>query len=97
MPDHMHLIIFPIKPIGYCMQEFKKSAARLINQRRGIVGRKIWLDEYHERVIRDDREYAEKVSYIWRNPVKQKLCSTPGEYPYSSASPLVFTDRDKFY
>lgn len=45
MPDHVHLIALPNKPLGYCMQEFKKSVARLLNRHQKVRGRKIWLGE----------------------------------------------------
>jgi putative transposase len=96
MPDHVHLIVFPIKPLGYCLQEFKKSVARLLNRKQDTIGRKIWLDEYHERAIRDEREYRSKCEYIWNNPVKEGLAGTPELFAYSSANPLRNTDRDKF-
>ena len=96
MPDHVHLIVFPVKPLGYCLQEFKKSVARLLNIHEGKQGRKIWLDEYHERAIRDDREYRSKCEYIWNNPVKEGLSETPEIFSFSSANPLRETDRDKF-
>ncbi|TKJ40810.1 hypothetical protein CEE37_07550 [candidate division LCP-89 bacterium B3_LCP] len=96
MPDHVHLIVLPLKSLGYCMQEFKKSVARLINRSQGISGRKIWLDEYHERAIRDESEYCSKCDYIWNNPVKEGLTETPELFAYSSANPQRMTDRDKF-
>jgi len=96
MPDHVHLIVLPNKPLGYCLQEFKKSVARLLNRHQGISGRKIWLDEYYERSIRDEREYRSKCEYIWNNPVKAGLAETPEFFPFSSANSLWNTDRDKF-
>ena len=97
MPDHVHLIIFPFKTMGYCMQEFKKSCSRLINWKKGIRGVKIWLDEYHARVILNEKEYQAKVEYIWWNPVKAGLVKSPEEWKFSSANPLCITDREKFY
>ena len=96
MPDHVHLLIFPIKKIGYCLQEFKKSVSRIINWQKGVKGLKVWLDEYHARVILSDDEYSRKVDYIWWNPVKKHLVSEPSRYEFSSANPKFVTDREKF-
>lgn len=97
MPDHVHLIISPQKSVGYCLQEFKKSTARLINICDHIRDRKIWMEEYYERVIRDDREYSETLDYIWYNPVKKGIVLHPEDFPFSSANPVFETDRAKFY
>ncbi len=97
MPDHVHLIVLPIKPLGYGMQEFKKSVARLINWKGDARGGKIWLDEYHSRVILDAREYANEVQYVWWNPVKAGLVLQPEDFAFSSANPNRKTDREKFY
>jgi putative transposase len=97
MPEHVHLLVLPVRPLGYCMQEFKKSTARLINRRRGHSGVKIWLDEYHARIGLNEKEYAAKVDYIWWNPVKRRLVETPQAWLYSSAHPSRQTDRSRFY
>lgn len=97
MPDHVHILTKPMKPLGYGMQEFKKSVARLMNRKEKVKGRKIWLDEYHARVILGELEYSRKVEYIHWNPVKARLVAEPQDYLYSSATPVRSTDRHLFY
>ena len=98
MPDHVHLLIKPISTLGYCLQEFKKSSARLINLNENIQGRKIWMNEYYDHIIRNEQEYLEKVNYIWLNPVKKNLCETAIAYTFSSANPAIGeTDRSLFW
>ena len=79
------------------MQEFKKSVAGIINRQEKAIGRKFWLDEYYERIIRDEKEYQNDLDYIWLNPVKKRFVETPGDYGFSSANPTVKTDREMFY
>jgi len=97
MPDHVHLIDLPIQSLSYCMQEFKKSVAGIINRREKVIGCKFWLDEYYERTIRNDEEYSKIVEYIWWNPVKVGLAKAPHDCKFSSSNPLRQTDREKFY
>jgi len=47
--------------------------------------REIWQKGNKEHRIRDTRDYAKHVEYIWMNPVKAGYVQSPEEYFYSSA------------
>jgi hypothetical protein len=52
-----------------------------------ILGRKgaFWLEEYFDRVIRDEIHYGKIVEYIEQNPVKAGRCSEAAECKFGSA------------
>ncbi len=82
MPDHVHLIIQPLpikesNPIEYpalgmILRGIKGSSARDINALLGTTG-SVWQDERFDRIIRNEKEFAEKYRYILYNPVKAGL------------------------
>ena len=43
---------------------------------------KIWQDENHDHLIRNEKDYFEKLQYILYNAVKNGLAASPFEYPW---------------
>ncbi len=88
MPDHVHLILTPLKrddewwPLQEIIHSIKSYTAHEIQKRRVASG-PLWQDEYHDRIIRDAREYDETLRYVQNNPVEARLAEKPGLYPYT--------------
>jgi putative DNA methylase len=57
----------------------KKANATL--NRRG----EFWQREYFDRLIRNEKHFADAITYIHNNPVKAGLCNNPGDWQFSSA------------
>ena len=89
MPDHLHLLILPTgqTEVPFIMQEIKKSSARLINMAGSRTGR-LWMDEYYDYVIRNEKDLMEKLRSVHNNPVKKGLAENEEDYPFSSANPI---------
>jgi len=49
---------------------FKSLPTRLRNKSKGITGRKIWQDSFHEHIIRNEQAYFKIWKYIGENPIK---------------------------
>ena len=88
MPDHVHVLAHPLPSgnvawhsLGEILHSVKSFTAHEINKRRNSKG-SIWLDEYFDRLLRNEAEYQEKLSYIKDNPVKEGLAPTPEEYSF---------------
>jgi YbgC/YbaW family acyl-CoA thioester hydrolase len=81
MPDHVHLLLIPKEPysLSRIMKGIKGVTARKINLARGTAG-KIWQDECWDRIVRDDKEFEEKLQYMADNPVKAGLATSIEEY-----------------
>lgn len=88
MPDHAHLILQPRKKsdsawfdLSLILKGIKGSSARSINKLLGTKGT-VWQDESYDRILRDEKEYWEKVNYMLWNPVKAGLTDDPYKYPH---------------
>jgi putative transposase len=92
MPDHFHLIITPTGiTLERAIQFVKGGFSFQLN--KGLkVKREVWQSSFMDRRVRDSLEYERFKDYIWQNPVKRRLASTPEEYPYSSANPVFKLD-----
>jgi REP element-mobilizing transposase RayT len=61
------------RSLGALVAGFKSSTTRRINLLRNSPGAAVWQRNYHERVIRNDRELAAISEYILSNPLKAVL------------------------
>jgi len=52
------------------VRTFKSAVAKRINNVRRTPGARVWQDDYHDRIIRDDRELDRARKYIVDNPHK---------------------------
>lgn len=57
----------------------------------------VWQKEYYEYVIRDEKDFIEKLDYIHNNPVKKGLVKDPGKYEFSSYHQLYGELRERVY
>jgi len=51
----------------------------------GRTGKSFWQEEYFDRIVRSETEFAQIRRYIEWNPVKAALVANPEEFPWSSA------------
>lgn len=72
MPDHVHMILKLKKEnkrkLGWIVGMFKSEITREINKIDGIEGRKIFLRNYYERIIRNEADLNRIRKYIRDNP-----------------------------
>ena len=47
---------------------FKATTTRLINEARATPGQRVWQRNYHDRIIRNEREFLAIRRYIYDNP-----------------------------
>jgi len=85
MPDHFHWIIQPsIKDdISIIMNKIKGHSSFAINKHLGRKGQ-LWQKDYYDHVIRNGKDFEEKIKYIHKNPYNAGLVDTLEKYPYSS-------------
>jgi REP element-mobilizing transposase RayT len=81
MPDHVHLILKPLRgfTLSRIMKGIKGVAARRLNQHRKTSGQ-VWQDESWDRILRDAREFEEKLQYMYNNPLKAGLATDGSLY-----------------
>jgi REP element-mobilizing transposase RayT len=74
----------PVQPVEYhslaqITHSIKSYSANRIQR---LLNRKgsIWQDESYDRILRDEKEYLEKMNYIMNNPLKAGLVEKPEDY-----------------
>lgn len=83
MPNHIHMILVIATDDGRAMRA--PTIATVINQMKGYVTKKIgfslWQKLYHDRIIRDTKDYLQIWEYIDTNSLKwEEDCFYENEY-----------------
>lgn len=83
MPNHIHLLIEILgdHTMSDIMHSLRSYTANEINRLLGRSGT-LWMPEYYDRYIRDQRHYEIATNYILNNPVKAGLAQRPEEWPW---------------
>jgi REP element-mobilizing transposase RayT len=74
MPNHVHALFVqnPEWPLEKLIRSWKGFTARQINKLLGRSGN-FWQRDYFDRLVRDEKHFANCVRYIRRNPEKASL------------------------
>jgi putative transposase len=85
MPNHVHVMIQEYEgyPLAVVIKRWKGVSGMQINRLVGREGR-LWMPDYHDRLIRDENHFYDARAYIRNNPVKARLCENPEDWAYSS-------------
>jgi putative transposase len=88
MPDHCHFLLTPARSLSLerVLQLIKGGFSHEV-YRQLLRKVEIWQRSFTNQHVRTAEEYTEFRRYIHFNPVKERFCSTPAQYPYSSANP----------
>ncbi len=96
MPNHFHLLIStPKEDLGIVMNFFMGELSKLLNRHSGRSGR-IFGGPYYWSIITSSRYYGHAFKYIYRNPVKSKLCTEVESYGFSTIKGLLGLDHLRF-
>lgn len=97
MPGHLHLLLTPAEDttLEKAMQMIKGGSAFRIKKEL-FYQFPIWHAGFHDRWMRDKREYEARAQYIQQNPVAARMVSDPAEYAWSSASGKWQMDSARF-
>ena len=79
--DHAHVIINPIDTLSKITHSIKSFTAHEMNKALNKRG-KFWQDESMDKVIRNEREFIEKITYIANNPIKAHLSQEYSDYKW---------------
>ena len=85
MPNHVHLILEPAAgtTISQIMQCLSIAYTKFFNTRHDRVGH-VFQGRFRSRLIEHDLYLLVASRYVHLNPVRAKLVSRPGEFPWSS-------------
>jgi putative transposase len=91
MPNHYHLLIETRSPtLSTGMRHLNGVFTQRYNRRRKRVGH-LFQGRYKALLVQDDRYLLELARYIVLNPVRAKLVTYPGDWPWSSHAGLTGT------
>jgi REP element-mobilizing transposase RayT len=89
MPDHVHIVVQPLKKetdkfwdLSDLLHSVKSFGANKINQVEAQAGIAVWQSESYDRIIRDEAELLGTLAYIYRNPIRAKLCGEEDGYAW---------------
>jgi putative transposase len=94
IPNHVHLLIRTYEGValGKIVQSWKNYTSRQIRNMMEDMGRArdlpaqgLWMREYWDRYIRNERHFQAVVAYIHENPVKARLVGKAEDWLWSSA------------
>ena len=85
LPDHLHFLAE-----GRNEESDLTEFVKLFKQRSAFYQRlstpyQLWQNRYYDHILRDSDSMLEVACYIWMNPVRLGLCTSPGEYPLSGS------------
>ena len=83
MPDHVHLFVaFPRD--GITLSSWVQSLHNVVGKKLLQLGihKPHWQEGFFDHLLRSHESYAQKWEYVRMNPVRAKLCDTPGAWPY---------------
>jgi REP element-mobilizing transposase RayT len=85
MPNHVHILIrvhggWSLESI---VRSWKSYSAKRLMAVTGVSA-PVWLEDYWDRFIRDERHWQSTRAYIENNPVMAGLVSQPEDWPWSS-------------
>jgi len=93
MPDHLHILAEGAH--DRCnLLEF----IRLFKQRTAFQFRKshrvaLWESSYYDHILRPADQIEDVACYIWWNPVRKRLSTSPQEFPYSGSQTIDWIKR----
>jgi len=85
MPNHVHVPWTPQVALAQLIRQVKGPTACYANRLLGRAGEPFWQQEYFDRIVRSESEFARIRRYIEWNPVKAALVARPEDFPWSSA------------
>jgi putative transposase len=86
MPDHIHVLLTPLTSLEKTVQFIKGGFSYRAKKELGS-NMEVWQKGFSVHRIRDASDYALHVAYVRQNPVKERFCERPEQFPYSSAHP----------
>lgn len=89
MPNHIHMLIStPQEDLGVVMKYWMQETTRKINSASARNGH-VYGGPYYWAIIQSNIYFETAFKYLYRNPVRGKLCNSVHEYAFSSLHGLL--------
>jgi len=86
LDNHYHAIVRSpeqVDNLSKFVNSYHKYTARKWNNQDGLSGRKVWWN-YWDTCIRSEKDYYNRLRYVFWNPVKHGLAEKPENYTFSN-------------
>jgi putative transposase len=86
LDNHYHAIVQSPESannLSKFINSYHKFTARKWNDENGLNGRQVWWN-YWDTCIRSERDYYNRLRYVFWNPVKHGLVEKPEDYNFSN-------------
>jgi len=93
MPDHLHLLAEGTEPRSDLLELVRVFKLRTAFEFRKAQGLRLWEMSYYDHILRPKDVIENVACYIWWNPVRKGLCSSPDEFPYSGSQTIPWMSR----
>lgn len=72
MDDHVHVLLCPVSPwrLEQLTHSWKSFTANRLQKNASRTGA-VWQKESFDRIVRDEREWMDKIAYVAHNPIKR--------------------------
>ncbi len=97
LDNHYHVMVESLeKPVSLpkFIGSYHKFTARLWNDEENVSGRKVWWN-YWDTCIRSEKDFDNRLRYVFWNPVKHGLVENAEVYPFSSYKDFL-KQNDRF-
>jgi putative transposase len=88
MPDHLHMLLQGTQASADLikfMRIFKSRTAFAFQQRDG---QRLWEMSYYDHILRSSESAEQVAQYIWWNPVRKHLCTSPLDFRFSGSQTI---------
>jgi putative transposase len=82
MPDHVHLLVADTDVVEF-VRLFKGRMTPMASSLER--GRRLWQRSFYDHALRGDESIRDVAIYIWRNPVRAEIVTSPVEYDWSGS------------
>lgn len=86
MPDHLHALVElgGDESLSMLVRRLKAVTAGAVNRHASRTG-KVWASGFHDRALRREETALAVARYVIGNPLRAKLATAIGDYPYWDA------------
>jgi putative transposase len=95
MPNHVHVVMLPFRPLPQVMRWIKGSTARSAKRVLERTGKPFWQYETYDHCVRNTDELNRIIQYVEWNPVRAGLARAIEAWPWSSAGQMAYSTRKK--
>jgi putative transposase len=93
MPDHLHLLVQGSHLHSDLLELMRVFKLRTAFEFRQSSSRTLWEMSFYDHILRSSDSIEDVACYIWWNPVRKHLCSSPQEFPFTGSHTILWMQR----